>query len=151
MRVEMVHVVLIPSVVPEKGVGKQPFANQEAFFTELVVDRQAELMREMKVQVMALYLATVGFQQGREGPQLDGWVDMEPEGHVDQCYFQRHAGIVSITMWRSTIKNGSGSPTVSQTRLVFTDKSRILSIGIVARSASRALGIKQGGFFGHRE
>ena len=54
-------------------------------------------MCEMKVQVVALNLATLGFQQGREGSQLDGWVYMKPEGHIDQCYFQMHEGIVSIT------------------------------------------------------
>ena len=54
-------------------------------------------MCEMKVQVVTLNLATVAFHQGRDGSQLDGWVDMKPEGHIDQCYFQMHGDIVSIT------------------------------------------------------
>jgi len=54
-------------------------------------------MRKMKVQVVAFYLTTVGFQQGRERSQLDGWVDMKPKGHIDQCDFQRHSAIVSIS------------------------------------------------------
>ncbi len=54
-------------------------------------------MRKMKVQVVAFYLTTVGFQQGRECSQLDGRVYMKPEGHIDQCDFQRHGAIVSIT------------------------------------------------------
>ena len=61
-------------------------------------------MREMKVQVVAFYLTTVSFQQGRERSQLDGRVDMKPEGHIDQCDFQRHSTIVSITRCWSIIK-----------------------------------------------
>ena len=54
-------------------------------------------MCKMKVQVVAFYLTTVSFQQGRERSQLDGRVDMKPEGHIDQGDFQRHSTIVSIT------------------------------------------------------
>lgn len=103
----MVHIILIPGIVPKKRMGKQPLANQETFFAELVVDRQANLMSKMQIQVVTLDLATVGLQQGRQGSQLDRWVDMEPEGHIDQGYFQWHGGIVPITRQRSTIKIGS--------------------------------------------
>ena len=39
MRFKMVHVILILGVVSKKRMRKQPFADQEAFFTKLVVDR----------------------------------------------------------------------------------------------------------------
>ena len=50
---------------------------------------------------MTLYLTTMSFQQSREGTQLDGRVNMEPKGHIDQCDFQRHGIIVTISMVRA--------------------------------------------------
>ena len=52
----------------------------------------------MQVQVVTLYLTTMSFQQGRESTQLDRRLDMEPKGHIDQCDFQRHGIIVTISM-----------------------------------------------------
>ena len=92
----MVQVVLIFRILAKQQVRKKPFADEKPFFTKFVVYRHAQLVGEVKVQIIALHRIAFGFEQSREGPQLDRGVDMKPEGHIYQSNIQRHGRIVTV-------------------------------------------------------
>ncbi len=88
--------------VTKQRMGKQPFADQMSLFAEFVVDRKPNLTGKMEIQVIALRLPAMTLQQGRQGPQLNGRVNMEAERHIDKRYLERHGPIVSTQFYKFT-------------------------------------------------
>ena len=75
-------------IVAEQQIREEPLPEQRPLFADQLVEGHADLVRKPHVKVMAVDGNALGFEQRREGTELDRRIFRKAEGHVDERYLR---------------------------------------------------------------